>query len=394
MTASTIDNPLTDGIPYDFVSILALGAELAVGEDLGFSIMETTALLGQESEVQKNGFDFVYGQDSDEMEWNNDMYALPASNSIIFGDRGADMIFGSNGHDVLAGGLGNDYMYGDSKSDVIIGSRGHDIAVGGTGDDTIFADANEVDALVYDLTEGSTGNDEISFEDAEQGYNNRFIVVTEEDAALGASFEEVEGDTKINFWSNDDNASSITLKEVIGEAVGDVISDVVFVNSFIVGANMEGDVLEGTDGADYIIGGDGQDTINGYAGDDIIESGDGVNSLTGGEGNDTFRFKLASQNDGDLALGSHVISDFVLEQDKIQLVGDVDDFDVTFSADENGKTVIDYKLKEAVGFNGVEGGDELSITLENVSYDYLPQLSSQDLLEVALDLGVFEHIIL
>jgi Ca2+-binding RTX toxin-like protein len=50
------------------------------------------------------------------------------------------------------------------------------------------------------------------------------------------------------------------------------------------GANGPRLVLDGGDGADILLGGDGNDTINGGAGDDVLIGGGGIDALDGGAG--------------------------------------------------------------------------------------------------------------
>ncbi|MFN6450603.1 MAG: calcium-binding protein, partial [Nostoc sp. DedSLP05] len=57
-----------------------------------------------------------------------------------------------------------------------------------------------------------------------------------------------------------------------------------------VGTNLSGgngdDLLNGTAGNDSLSGGNGKDTLNGYAGDNTLAGGNGGDILNGGDGND------------------------------------------------------------------------------------------------------------
>src|SRR4028119_955668 len=65
-----------------------------------------------------------------------------------------------------------------------------------------------------------------------------------------------------------------------------------------VGNNLSGgngdDLLNGTAGNDNLSGGKGQDTLNGSAGNDILNGGNGADKLTGGTGNDILTGGIAS----------------------------------------------------------------------------------------------------
>ncbi|RZI97697.1 MAG: hypothetical protein EOP78_00030 [Variovorax sp.] len=57
------------------------------------------------------------------------------------------------------------------------------------------------------------------------------------------------------------------------------------------------DTLNGTAGNDLLLGMGGNDTLNGLAGDDVLVGGTGNDTLNGGLGNDTYVFGLADGND-------------------------------------------------------------------------------------------------
>ncbi|HPZ55910.1 MAG TPA: M10 family metallopeptidase C-terminal domain-containing protein, partial [Ottowia sp.] len=73
------------------------------------------------------------------------------------------------------------------------------------------------------------------------------------------------------------------------------------------------DTINGLTGNDSLYGGDGNDTLNGGAGNDLLVGGKGNDTLTGGTGNDVFRFAEAGTANKD------TITDFVSGTDKIQL---------------------------------------------------------------------------
>ena len=58
------------------------------------------------------------------------------------------------------------------------------------------------------------------------------------------------------------------------------------IRSWLVGG-VGNDTIQGGNAADHIVGGPGNDTLNGGGGDDAIEGGDGNDSLVGGTGNDS-----------------------------------------------------------------------------------------------------------
>ena len=84
--------------------------------------------------------------------------------------------------------------------------------------------------------------------------------------------------------------------------------------------------LNGTDGDDFIVGGEegdilfglgGNDTIEGRGGNDIISGGEGADILIGGDGNDLFVFDAADAGSGEVDF----ITDFVVGEDSLGILG-------------------------------------------------------------------------
>ncbi|QEP30334.1 M10 family metallopeptidase [Pukyongiella litopenaei] len=80
----------------------------------------------------------------------------------LFGDRGANTIWGADGHDLiggrggadwLSGGNGNDLIYGGDGNDRLSGGNGNDLVHGGSGNDHLTG-GNGFDTFVFDLSSG------------------------------------------------------------------------------------------------------------------------------------------------------------------------------------------------------------------------------------------------
>jgi Ca2+-binding RTX toxin-like protein len=81
----------------------------------------------------------------------------------------------------------------------------------------------------------------------------------------------------------------------------------------IVSGTDQADILVGGYGNDTILGGDGDDVISGSFGDDIVNGGAGNNTLTGGSGADVFQ--ITADHDG-----FDTITDFsVLQGDTLDI---------------------------------------------------------------------------
>lgn len=71
------------------------------------------------------GIDYLYGGSG-----------YMTGNDTLYGDKGADNLFGLYGDDDLFGGEDNDYLDGGYGNDTLVGGAGHDILNGGYGADT------------------------------------------------------------------------------------------------------------------------------------------------------------------------------------------------------------------------------------------------------------------
>lgn len=141
---------------------------------------------------------------------------------------------------VIDGGKGNDTIIADKdlfKPLYITGGEGNDKIVGGAGDDVI------IDSYGANRLEGGRGSD-----------------------ALIASGLDLD-------------ASSPEVMNVGGRSI----------NGSIIIGGPGSDYIEGGKGSDLLVGGDGNDSIYGLSGDDIILGGSGRNYSDGGRGNDVIR---------------------------------------------------------------------------------------------------------
>ena len=175
------------------------------------------------------------------------------------GKEGDDELRGLGERDFLFGGAGNDVMYGGPGSDLLessgkrSGDRSKDVLYGGEGGDTMFGDEGE------DVLYGEDGDD-----------------------FLGGAFDGRQRD-----------------KLYCGEGRDTVLADWRdYVDSSCEGGSVErapktvqaSEVLSGTDKADYLDGGGGDDEIHGFGSPDAqadeLLGGDGRDVLYGGTGMD------------------------------------------------------------------------------------------------------------
>src|SRR6476661_2929404 len=123
-----------------------------------------------------------------------------------------------------------------------------------------------------------------------------------------------------------------------------------------VGTNLSGgngdDLLNGTAGNDNLTGGTGQDTLNGSAGNDTLNGGNGADKLTGGTGNDILTGGSAS--DTFIFAASHgtdTITDFKKGVDYIGLSGGLTFGQLSFSGSNIIVTSTNEILATLTGIN-------------------------------------------
>ena len=287
-----------------------------------------------------------------------------------------NILTGNDANNSLCGGLGNDTIYGDGGDDTLIGG-GHDVGgwntlVGGAGFDT--ADYSAETGIVYaDLSLsvgyinngagfvfndalqqfenliGGAGNDALSGDDTAnlingRGGNDVMFGKGGDDTMIGGGhlvggYDVLYGDAGIDTMSFAEVSSQVYADLLIGSpyGVGYVNTGAGFVHDslFFAFENIIGgagnDILQGDNNANTLTGGDGADFMLGQGGNDTLIGGIGNDSLYGGAGNDRFVFDqgldiATGGADADtfywnsMIQGADVVSDFShAEGDKINL---------------------------------------------------------------------------
>ncbi|WP_373533062.1 hypothetical protein [Vampirovibrio sp.] len=282
-----------------------------------------------------------FGSDSINAGMGNDTVDGDVGNDIINGEDGDDSLYGGDGNDTLDGGSGNDTLDGVNGSNHLIGGAGddyltlsgpapgHNILEGGIGNDTIYGGSGN-DIYRFNLGDGQ---DEIN---DSQGLNviEFGAGITEEDLifsngptnSLQISIANTS-DSMSLYNELDDNTVSIKLSDntiitnaqimerlqVLGTSGDDSLSGSDYAENLLGGAGNDyiysghgNDTVEGGDGDDDLSGGTGNGQYFGQAGNDSLSSGDGEDTLaggldndflSGGSGNDTYVFNLGDGQD-------------------------------------------------------------------------------------------------
>ncbi|WP_168566016.1 dockerin type I domain-containing protein [Crateriforma spongiae] len=248
-----------------------------------------------------SGDDSITGGDRD------DFIDAGSGDDAVNAGRGNDTILGGSGMDSLDAGDGNDVVYGGDDSDWIKAGSGDDEVYGGLGDDAIEADDGDdlVDAgagadFVHggrgiDRLKGGLGDDIIfgGFDaDFIDGFDGNDILIGGNDATEDIrddSNDIIRGDAGDDILIGDDGAvldfdGTFHIIEVIGGSGDDYLEGGIGKDwAHGVGGN---DEIYGGEGHDHLIGGDGDDEIFGEAGSDWLEGRDGVDRIFGHAGGD------------------------------------------------------------------------------------------------------------
>lgn len=231
------------------------------------------------------------------------------------GDVGAaDEIHGGSGNDNIYGQIGNDDIWGDDGNDTISGGEDDDRILGNNGDDRIAGD--DYGLLVGDTAVTPVGND---FIDGGAGNDLIFGDGGSDTLFGGAGDDTLRGNNDIAQGSvsptaEDDGEDYIAggdgRDQLIGDSAADILlgeagDDFLFGDGGSTPQHLQGDdrldggagndYLRGYGGNDTLIGGDGRDQLLGEGGDDVIEGGDLYpmvaaqpgDTASGGDGNDS-----------------------------------------------------------------------------------------------------------
>lgn len=243
-----------------------------------------------------------------------------ADGTILSSINGTDLqLFGSSGNDLIRGTAGDDTIFGNAGNDIISGGAGADSLMGGDGNDIVQADKDDVwfsggagtdtlvfvgeGALDYSLEQGAFENVEASFgndkiygtdganiinlgagDDFAQGFGGNDVITGGDGADI---LMGMDGDDRIiidqfDTWFSG-GAGVDTLVFTGQGALNYSLAQGEFEN---VDAGAGDDIIYGTDGANVINLGAGNDYAQGFAGNDTINGGDGADELQGMEGND------------------------------------------------------------------------------------------------------------
>ncbi len=281
-------------------------------------------------------------------------FADDGATRVLTGSDAADDLFGGISTDILNGGGGDDAIFGGQGPDILRGDAGNDRLFGGQGDDSLEGGAGA------DLLDGGAGNDEVTYSSAQSGvaaslasghgtagdaagdvyvsienmWGSYYDDVLEGDDQAnniygldgnniihggggddhlyggrdndtfygGAGADIIDGGGGVNYVRYDDATSGVTVGFASPAGSNDGTGDVLMNIQGIIGSAFS-DKLGGTDAAEDIRGGGGDDLLQGRGGNDTLDGGDGIDQAvySGSRGDYFVGF--------DTATGSYVVQD-------------------------------------------------------------------------------------
>ncbi|TIP25753.1 MAG: hypothetical protein E5X67_23465, partial [Mesorhizobium sp.] len=272
-------NPLTDQISGDFRSLMLQVVDMFRVQDLGSDLDALTLLSvfkGEAPIVVALALDLF-----DDID-NSTIIEAFDLNAIIDGANDVDSLSAVVGS-VLAGHGGNDTLAGSSGNDTLLGGEGTDALNGGGGNDTyVFSPGDSTDTI-----NDSSGKD--------------WLVMAAGLTAANVTFNVSGYDLLISDGVSGDliklkNVYLSTSYQIETLVYGDGTTISLTGGLPIVGG-AGNDTLNGTSFGDTLSGGAGDDTLNGDAGNDTLTGGAGTDALNGGTGNDTYVFNSGDGSD-------------------------------------------------------------------------------------------------
>ncbi|GJE19576.1 peroxidase family protein [Methylobacterium marchantiae] len=268
ITGTSGDNTLYGGIGNDILNGGTGGSDALHGED-----GNDTLNAGPDARD-----DYLYGGDGDD---------------TLNGGRGDDALDGGTGADTLRGGAGKDFLKGGAGDDWLIPGADRDAVDGGEGIDTVdyrgSARGVSIDLRVRD---GRLLPDEASGGDAE-----RDVIVNVENVVGSDSADQITGDDVANVMEGGGGGDILR-----GGGGSDTLSyahstagvTANLLTLAVSGGHAQGDQIQGfenlvgSDHADRLTGTNTANIIMAGLGNDIVDGLGGADTLSGGLGNDIY----------------------------------------------------------------------------------------------------------
>jgi Ca2+-binding RTX toxin-like protein len=244
----------------------------------------------------------------------------------ISSTSGDDVIEGFGVADVIQGGAGNDVIHGDDGGDTLTGGLGDDSLDGGSGSDTYIYNSGDGNDVINEGALNDLATDKLVFADINPSRislvrNNSDVTLVISESAPGA------GDSGSVLLKNElDNFFGQGTEQIVF-ADGTIWTQSILRTMVIAAASTPGnDTIVGTNVADVIAGGLGDDSLNGGSGSDtyIYNAGDGNDTISEALSDDVDKLVLGVGLTADKLLinrsGSDITLSFTGQSGSIRLI--------------------------------------------------------------------------
>lgn len=302
--SGTDSNDILNGGGGDDILTSNLGADRLNGGAGNDVLTSNDALLPAVYQLQPNGILRLITPKSDDVLDGGDGYDIAVidrsinSGSLTFGTDNVATVsdgsrllniealiyLGGGGSDEVRGGVNGDNIAGDGGNDTLDGGGGQDIVDGGAGDDLLIARAGE---MAFDQYKGGDGID-----DLEVDFSAVATPLTLDLSTAGVSVT-LPGVIRFDGFERYQITGTAGNDSLIG---GDAAADPG-------AANPEGGADVAVAYADRLLGGAGNDILDGRGGRDVLSGGDGDDTIIirgdadlidGSKGVDTLEFVLTA----------------------------------------------------------------------------------------------------
>ncbi|WP_041962596.1 hypothetical protein [Sulfurospirillum cavolei] len=251
---------------------------------------------GNDMLIAGAGADVLYGDDNSA----TNVDGTETGNDSLLGEAGADTLYGGLGNDSLWGGADNDTLYGGSGADYLNGGSGINTMQGNDGDDLFYLS----DATATNTVTGGNDTDTLDFSAAASSVTVDISNSTSSQTSGGGGTLRLTD--AIENVSGSDSSDTITGNSLVNVISGGSGSDTIY-------GGLGGDTIYGGAGNDRLYadtisgsitdtsvntlyGGEGSDLIWGSMGADVIYGDDGnsygttsndtIYAISGSDGSD------------------------------------------------------------------------------------------------------------
>ena len=369
-----VDNAQITGV------VVRSGVEAGTGTPTPEPTPATEPTDGNDALEGTNGDDVIDGGNGDDQIFaaaGDDILIGGAGNDELFGNAGSDLLEGGIGDDSLNGNLDDDSLIGDAGADVLNGGNGNDFLTGGAGNDILFGgEGNDFlvggdGADIFVLSAPASGTSFDTIEDFQLGIDQVDV------SDLANDFDDLNivssGGNVAIFFSENQSVSFDNLTDVNALSANDFLFDDAATPAPPApmpepapeptppppappAPDINGEIFEGSSGADFLSAG---------AGNDILIGGSGNDFLIGGSGADIF--VLSPPTEGS---SFDTIDDFEIGTDRIDVSALAENFEDLNIVSSNGNVAIFFSANQSVSFNNLT--DVNALSADDFLFDGLP----------------------